>query len=201
MRNFFSFFFSFYLGVLTSTLTYKINLFLAFFCSTISEIVDEALKEGKASFVDDDESVNSVFWSILREDGLDIRDKKSAIIDFIAAGIETFANTLIFILHYVTENDGKHLEKIFEEFKNCSETIEATDLTKAVYTKACLQETYRICPTAFCLARILYEDTALSGYHLKAGVSTLNISTKRFKFLRKCSIADVDSMPKYDCLS
>lgn len=115
--------------------------------------MDEALNENQLEFADED-SMNSVFYSILSEKDLDIRDKKSAIIDFIAAGIETLANTLIFILHHVTSKEGT-LEKIKEEFEHCSNEIESNDLTRAVFTKACLQETYRICPTAFCLARIL----------------------------------------------
>lgn len=119
-------------------------------------------------FVDED-NVNSVFFSILCEKDLDIRDKKSAIIDFISAGIETLANTLIFILHFVTKQK-ETLGKIKEEFEHCQKEIYSIDLAKAVFTKACLQETYRICPTAFCLARILQEDTCLSGYNVKAGV-------------------------------
>lgn len=104
---------------------------------------------------------------------LDVRDKKSAIIDFIAAGIETLAHTLIFVLNYVTADDGVNespQKKCFKEFEHCGDVIDSTDLSIAVYTKACLQETYRICPTAFCLARILEQDTVLSGYQLKAGV-------------------------------
>lgn len=48
--------------------------------------------------------------------------------------------------------------------------VKPEHLSAASFTKACLQETYRICPTAFCLARMLEEDTTLSGYDLKAGV-------------------------------
>lgn len=116
--------------------------------------------------------MNSVFFSILGEKDLDIRDKKSAIIDFIAAGIETLANTLIFVLHYIA-NQAETMEKINSEFEHCSNEIDSNDLSHAVFTKACLQETYRICPTAFCLARILQEDTHLSGYNVKAGVSSV----------------------------
>lgn len=36
-----------------------------------------------------DESVEAVFLSILRQKDLDMRDKKAAIVDFIAAGIHT----------------------------------------------------------------------------------------------------------------
>lgn len=118
----------------------------------------------------DENSVKSVFHSILSEKDLDIRDKKSAIIDFIAAGIETLANTFIFILHYVTTSREGLLEKIKDEFDHCPNEIDSNSLAEAVFTKACLQETYRICPTAYCLARILQEDTHLSGYNVKAGV-------------------------------
>lgn len=141
---------------------------MVFIYSIISEIVDEAISE---SIPVGDDSVKSVFYSILCEKDLDIRDKKSAIIDFIAAGIETLANTLIFILHYVTSSEIRALDRIKEEFENCSNEIESNSLAQAVFTKACLQETYRICPTAFCLARILQEDACLSGYNVKAGVN------------------------------
>lgn len=120
--------------------------------------------------LDDEDSVGSVFWSILKEKDLDVRDKKSAMIDFIAAGIETLANTLIFILSYVTNGEDGVWQKIRSEFDHCAGELDGNDLGGAVYTKACLQETYRICPTAFCLARILQEDSTLSGYDLKAGV-------------------------------
>lgn len=119
----------------------------------------------------DDDSVGSVFWSILKEKDLDVRDKKSAMIDFIAAGIETLANTLIFILNYVTNGEDGIWHKIRSEFDHCTNELDGNDLARAIYTKACLQETYRICPTAFCLARILQEDATLSGYNLKAGVN------------------------------
>lgn len=131
--------------------------------------MDEALNENQINPIDEN-SVKSVFYSILCEKDLDIRDKKSAIIDFIAAGIETLANTFIFILNYVTTSRDGLLDKIKDEFDHCSNEIESKTLAQAVFTKACLQETYRICPTAYCLARILQEDTCLSGYNVKAGV-------------------------------
>lgn len=48
-------------------------------------MVDEALQEEK----DTVDAVQSVFMAILQAQGLDIRDKKAGIIDFIAAGIKT----------------------------------------------------------------------------------------------------------------
>jgi len=53
----------------------------------ISEMVENALEEeSKTCNVNE---AQSVFMSILQTPGLDVRDKKAAIIDFIAAGIQT----------------------------------------------------------------------------------------------------------------
>lgn len=57
--------------------------------SVISEMVDKALEENNLNFMHQDDDLRSVFLNILEIKDLDIRDKKSAIIDFIAAGIET----------------------------------------------------------------------------------------------------------------
>lgn len=55
--------------------------------SIISEIVDKDFKNGITHVNDQD--VRGVFVSILHDTDLDIREKKSAIIDFVSAGIET----------------------------------------------------------------------------------------------------------------
>lgn len=56
-------------------------------------MVEEALEEHNTTdsqdLDDGDAGLRSIFLSILELKDLDIRDKKSAIIDFIAAGIET----------------------------------------------------------------------------------------------------------------
>lgn len=51
----------------------------------MSEIIDPTLNDEKQSGT----SKSSVFVSILQASKLDIRDKKAAIIDYIAAGIKT----------------------------------------------------------------------------------------------------------------
>lgn len=45
------------------------------------------------SFECNDDDVKSVFYKLMQEKDLDIREKKSAIIDFISAGIETVSFT------------------------------------------------------------------------------------------------------------
>lgn len=55
--------------------------------SIVSEIVDPTMAH--ESFECSDDDVKSVFYKLMQEKDLDIREKKSAIIDFISAGIET----------------------------------------------------------------------------------------------------------------
>ena len=77
---------------------------------------------------------------------------------------------MLFVLSSVT-SDVNVTNGILEEFREYKNgTILQEAFSKATYTKACIQESYRIRPTAFCLARILEEDMELSGYNLKAGV-------------------------------
>jgi len=51
-----------------------------------------------------DESVEAVFLSILRQKDLDIRDKKAAIVDFIAAGIHTVRESRSIMTYTVVTN-------------------------------------------------------------------------------------------------
>ncbi|CAL7949455.1 unnamed protein product [Xylocopa violacea] len=139
----------------------------------ISEIVEATIWEKR----DDakDESVEAVFQSILRQKNLDIRDKKAAIVDFIAAGIHTVGNTLVFLFDLIGR-DPRIQAKLFEETYSlapagCDLTIE--DLRKAKYLRACITESFRMIPTATCIARILDEPIDLSGYHLTAGTVVL----------------------------
>jgi ecdysone 20-monooxygenase len=57
------------------------------FFSIVSELVESALREERDTCAVD--AVNSVFMSVLNAPGLDVREKKAAIIDFIASGMQT----------------------------------------------------------------------------------------------------------------
>jgi ecdysone 20-monooxygenase len=59
-------------------------------------MVDEAVKDEKDTCALD--AVQSVFMAILQAPGLDLKDKKAAIIDFIAAGIKTVSTNLTILL-------------------------------------------------------------------------------------------------------
>lgn len=72
----------------------------------ISELLDATAWEQR----DDarDECVEAVFRSILREKHLDMRDKKAAIVDFIAAGIHTVS----LLSKPNTEEGNGHFQRI-----------------------------------------------------------------------------------------
>jgi ecdysone 20-monooxygenase len=55
----------------------------------ISDIVDNSLQDGTDSGQDGEDDMKSVFLTILQNEQLDIRDKKSGIIDTLTAGIQT----------------------------------------------------------------------------------------------------------------
>ncbi|XP_066598117.1 ecdysone 20-monooxygenase isoform X2 [Prorops nasuta] len=154
----------------------------------ISELMETTIceQEGDAS----DESVEAVFRSILRQKNLDIRDKKAAIVDFIAAGIHTLGNTLVFLLYLIGSNPEVQ-KRLHEEARSlapagCDLTVE--DLKQAKYLKACITESFRVIPTASGIARILDEPTELGEYRLDAG--TVVVLQTWIAGLKECNFKD-----------
>lgn len=115
-----------------------------------------------------DEDSSSIHEQILAS-SLDIRDKKSGLIDLLTAGIETLATTLSIFLYHLSTNPESQ-QKILAEL---SSGITGDNLMEATYTKACIQEAYRLNPAAFVIARLQEEDIELSGYHVKSGTLVL----------------------------
>uniref|UniRef100_A0A8D8QU82 Ecdysone 20-monooxygenase n=1 Tax=Cacopsylla melanoneura TaxID=428564 RepID=A0A8D8QU82_9HEMI len=133
--------------------------------SIVSSYVDEAIVD------EDDHNVKTVFRSIMNAPGLDIRDKKAAIIDFIAAGIKTFGNTLVFLLYLLAKNPACQ-EKIYEEISNLAGSMQDFTLNmiqSAKYLRACIEESFRLLPTAPLIARISETNMTLSGYQVPTG--------------------------------
>ncbi|XP_050313330.1 ecdysone 20-monooxygenase [Anthonomus grandis grandis] len=103
---------------------------------------------------DENTMESPVFQSVLKAH-IDEREKKSAIVDFLAAGIYTLKNSLLFLLYQVAMNP------------ECQQKI-LDDSTKA-YLKACSTETYRLSPTVNSLARVIDTNLELGGYQIPAG--------------------------------
>lgn len=116
------------------------------------ELIESANEETEGS---------AIFQSVLRAN-IDNREKTVAIVDFIAAGIYTLGNSVVFLLHLIGSRKECQ-EKLLDDLNNGSTT----------YLKACINEAFRIIPTAYCLARVTEQDLELSGYYLKAGTVVL----------------------------
>lgn len=115
-----------------------------------------------------DEDSVSIHEQILSSK-LDIRDKKSGLIDLLTAGIETLATTLSIFLYHLSKNPESQ-QRILEELRA---GVTQENLLGATYTKACIQEAYRMNPAAFVIARLQEEDIELSGYQVKSGTLVL----------------------------
>ncbi|KAL0113004.1 hypothetical protein PUN28_012322 [Cardiocondyla obscurior] len=163
---------------------------------TIYNIISDLVETTMLEKQDDarDESVEAVFLSILRQKDLDMRDKKAAIVDFIAAGIHTLGNTLVFLFNLIGCNPEVQ-EALYNEARTlappgCDLTVD--DLRKAKYLRACITESFRIVPTTPCIARILDEPVELGGYRLDSGTVVLlhtwiaGLSEDNFKDADKC---------------
>ncbi|XP_063907036.1 ecdysone 20-monooxygenase isoform X2 [Zophobas morio] len=113
----------------------------------IYDLAMELIKSANDSTKD-----SEVFQAILKAD-LDEKEKTAAIIDFMSAGIHTLKNSLLFLL-YLVGRDSDLQRRIMDDPR---------------YSKACMTECFRLCPTANCLARILDEEMELGGYRVPAG--------------------------------
>lgn len=163
----------------------------------VMKIMTEMQNQNKESLM----SEKNILQMILEADGLDERDKISGVIgenkffniraiysilshaDFITAGIELYSHAVSFMLYYLSKHPEVQ-EKIFEETSEMSEDLTSENLSRAFYTRAAIQEAFRLSPSAFAIARILEEEVYLSGYRLQPGVSFKNVSkTTDFKTL------------------
>lgn len=76
-------------------------------------------------------------------------------------------------MFYLLAKNPKCQQKIFEELEEIcpnSNHITALDISRMTYTKACMQETFRIIPVAFGIGRVTEVDLTFSGYTVPAGV-------------------------------
>ncbi|XP_060858146.1 ecdysone 20-monooxygenase-like [Metopolophium dirhodum] len=137
----------------------------------MSEVIDSALNDETQSGT----SESSVFRSILRSSNLDMKEKIAVIIDFIAAGIKTFGNTLVFLLYLIAKHPEVQ-EKLYNEISRLAPTgtpITNEHLKKAKYLNACIMEAHRFKPTAPCIARVLESKIIYDDYCLPKGTVVL----------------------------
>lgn len=90
--------------------------------------------------------------------------------DFFIAGIDIILAAILIFINY-TSKDLESQQRIYEETKHFSDEFSFDDVANANYTRAVITECFRLCPSAFAVARFTEEDMDFSGYRVKAGVS------------------------------
>lgn len=121
-------------------------------CRTIGALVDESLQPGNQ---DGDES--SILQQLNKNKKLGKQDVKSSVTDYITAGVDTIGNSIIFAMALIAKNPRvqKKLQQELDEVLVRGENITDETLAQGLkYLKACVQESFRIYPTASQLARI-----------------------------------------------
>ncbi|XP_072933375.1 ecdysone 20-monooxygenase [Epargyreus clarus] len=135
----------------------------------VSELMEEAKSRTRGSAQDD--GMQEIFLKILANPELDTRDKKAAVIDFITAGIETLANSLVFLL-YLLSGRPDWQQRIRSELPSCGE-LRIEELATAPSIKAATNEAFRLLPTAPFLARLLDAPMMIGSHRLPAGTFVL----------------------------
>ncbi|CAG9793265.1 unnamed protein product [Diatraea saccharalis] len=135
----------------------------------VSDLMEEARSRAEGSAQDD--GMQEIFMRILENPALDMRDKKAAIIDFINAGIETLANSLVFLL-YLLSGRPDWQQRIRSEVP-CGGELRAEEIAAAPSVRAATMEAFRLLPTAPFLARLLEAPVNVAGHKLPAGTFVL----------------------------
>lgn len=89
--------------------------------------------------------------------------------DMVFAGIDTTGNTLSFLVYHLSRNPDKQENLRREILGFGGKNLTAHDLEHMPFFKACLQESFRMTPTANMMARVLPQDTVIGGYKIPRG--------------------------------
>lgn len=140
-----------------------------------TKYIDQAMEQAQelraSSCLDEKERGLTILSELIARDDIDSKDIRTIMVDFILAGIDTVATTVLFVLYQLARNPEAQ-EKLHSEL----ETVlpfgaEVTNRTLAnmPYLKACVKETFRLSPTIPNAIRVLPEDVVIQNYRVPAG--------------------------------
>ncbi|KAI8761863.1 cytochrome P450 12e1, mitochondrial, partial [Biomphalaria glabrata] len=139
-------------------------------CAVHSLKAHQVLEERKRAGTLTDEEPN-LLLSLLKEENLQRADVDTMLISLYTAGAESTAKileTLFYNLAKNPETQEKLRQEIFRKL-NTRDHVTATDLANLSYLKACLKESFRLCPPVCnTMVRLLPIDVCLSGYNVPA---------------------------------
>ncbi|XP_073820233.1 cytochrome P450 CYP12A2-like [Musca autumnalis] len=143
----------------------------------VNEAIQHLEEEQQSGMPEKPDSEKSVLEKLIKI------DKKIATvmaIDMILAGVDTTSTTFTALLLCLAKNPEKQ-EKLREEIRhilpNKDSQFNVNSLNNIPYTRACIREALRIYPLTVGNARILANDTVLSGYRVPKGTMVSMIST------------------------
>ncbi|CAC5413945.1 CYP49A [Mytilus coruscus] len=103
-------------------------------------------------------------YSLLSDSRVIDDQVNSIVMDLFGAGIDSSANTLVFLLYQIAVNQDKQA-KLFDEIKKVvgnSPKLTKEHLANMSYMKACLKESHRVIfPTSAGLARVIESDLVI----------------------------------------
>ncbi|XP_040571478.1 ecdysone 20-monooxygenase [Lepeophtheirus salmonis] len=143
-------------GVFTSLVKHKDYLF-----GTFGAMIDENLVQNK-DFCDEESIIHQ-----LVSGNVDIKDVKASVVDYITAGVDTIGNTVIFALLLLAKypEKQKKLQAEIERVLGSENYITKENIQEMKYLKGCVNESFRLYPTASQIARILDEEIITSNGH------------------------------------
>ncbi|XP_054712724.1 probable cytochrome P450 49a1 [Uloborus diversus] len=137
-----------------------------FFHNFASKCAKEAAERIKHHNSDD---VSLEFFKrLFTENKLNSKDVSLLMTEIFSAGIDATGNAIGFLLYDLAQNPEVQ-QKLFEEIERyapCGQEKMQDTVENMKYLNACIKESYRLHPTSGGTARILNEETVLSGYYI-----------------------------------
>lgn len=128
------------------------------------------LKEMSDKGIDNTQAVPLLTYLLTKKE-LTPQEVVGVLLDVVGAGVDTTANTTLWMLYNLGRNPHVQ-DKLYQEVESVvgkDADVTSQSLAKLSYLKACLKETMRLHPVISANSRILDEDIELRGYHVPAG--------------------------------
>ena len=114
---------------------------------------------------------NSLVSFYEKSEKLDFKDIITLVSDFLLAGIDTSANTMVYLLYELAKNP-----KVQEELHSVTEKETKVDekvLNQFKFGKAVIKENFRLHPVSVGFGRITANPVILSGYQVPKGTNVV----------------------------
>lgn len=143
--------------------------------SIVSKYIEKVKEDAKGQLDDSDVrkemDTPSVVRALLSASDVNYKDVYTGIVDFIIAGIDSTANSIVFILYNIARHADVQ-QRLYEEISEVmadDDVVQARHLNSMKYLKACVKETFRLMPTIPNIVRITTEELVLSSYLIPKG--------------------------------